>query len=230
METTRGRRVFIVGLTGGIASGKTTVADMLRESGAMVLDADQAARELTESMLPDLVREFGDGIQAADGTLDRSRLADLIFRDATARCRLNAITHPPTFRRLRRELEHLERDGAWAVVLVVPLLVEAGMTALVDRVWVVACSPESQLARIARRDGLSPEQAALRLAAQAPLADKLRAAHAVIDNDGALADTCRQVRGLWSALGRERPRGLALARWTQLVDHEVGGWMNEERG
>ncbi|HSW09310.1 MAG TPA: dephospho-CoA kinase [Bacillota bacterium] len=209
--------MFLVGLTGGIASGKTTVADMLRQSGAAVLDADQAARELAESMLPDLVREFGDGMRAADGTLDRSRLADLIFRDATARRRLNAITHPPIFRRLRRELEQLEREGAWAAVLVIPLLVEAGMTALVDRVWVVACSPRSQLARIADRDGLSPEHAALRLAAQAPLTDKLRAADAVIDNDGALADTRAQVAALWSALERERPHGAAFARWAQLV-------------
>jgi dephospho-CoA kinase len=209
--------VFIVGLTGGIASGKSTVAAMLREAGAAVLDADQVARELEESMLSDLIREFGEGIRRPEGTLDRSRLADLVFRDATARGRLNAITHPPILRRLRDELERLEREGVWAVVLVVPLLVEAGMTALVDRVWVVACSPETQLVRVARRDGLSHEQAALRLAAQAPLADKLRAAGSVIDNDGSLDETRRQTTALWAALERERPCGRALERWVRLA-------------
>ena len=214
MGEARGRRqMFIVGLTGGIASGKSTVADILRRSGAVVLDADQVARDLAESMLPELVREFGDGIRTAKGTLDRGRLADKIFRDAAARRRLNAITHPHILRRLKRELEQLEHRGVWAVVLVVPLLVEMGMTALVDRVWVVACSPESQLHRMAHRDGLSREQAALRLAAQAPLAEKLPAADAVIDNDGSLAGTRRQVTSLWSALERERPRGLAFTRW-----------------
>lgn len=205
--------MFLVGLTGGIAAGKSTITDMLRQLGAVVLDADQVARDLAESLLPDLVREFGDDIVAADGALDRSRLAERIFGDAAARRRLDAITHPPILRRLRESLEQLEREGVWAVVLVVPLLVEAGMTHLVDRVWVVACSPESQLQRIVLRDGLSRDQAALRLAAQAPLDDKLPVADAVIDNEGSRADTAKQVTALWSALGQERPRGMAFARW-----------------
>jgi dephospho-CoA kinase len=209
--------MLIVGLTGGIASGKSTVAAMLREAGAAVLDADQVARELEVSLLPDLVREFGDDMRAPDGRLDRDRLADLVFRDAAARSRLNAITHPPILHRLRSELQRFEREGAWAVVLVVPLLVEAGMTALVDRIWVVACSPEAQLARMVLRDGRSREQAVLRLSAQAPLADKLQVADAVIDNDGALADTFQQVTALWSALERERPPGRALSRWARLA-------------
>ncbi len=207
--------MFLVGLTGGIASGKSTVADMLRQLGAVVLDADQVARDSAESLLPDLVREFGDGMLVADGTLHRSRLAERIFRDAAARRRLDTITHPHILRRLREELEQFEREGTWAVVLVVPLLVEAGMTALVDRVWVVACSPESQLQRMAHRDGLSREQAALRLAAQAPLAEKLRVADAVIDNEGSRAETGKQVAARWLALEQECPRGVAFARWAQ---------------
>ncbi|MDQ7794890.1 MAG: dephospho-CoA kinase [bacterium] len=208
--------MFIVGLTGGIASGKSTVARILRELGATVLDADLAAREVAVEALPELVEAFGEDVRGPGGSLDRARLATLIFTDPQARQRLNQITHPRILRRLAGELGRLEREGVAIVVVEAALLVDAGLTGLVDEVWVVAADPDRQVARLAERDRLTGDEAAGRLEAQLPLAEKLRAAHVVIDNDGTLARTRCQVEASWARVCGTRPRGVAMARWTDL--------------
>lgn len=206
--------MYIVGLTGGIASGKSTVARILRELGAPVVDADLAARAVIPAVLPELVAAFGEGILRPGGSLDRGRLAAIVFADPAARVRLEAITHPPILRNLGRQLVRLQREGQAVAVLEVPLLVEAGLAALVDEIWVVAAGPGRQVERLALRDGLTPEQARQRLDAQLPLAQKREKAQVVIENNGPLAATRQQVEAGWARLTAARPRGAALARWT----------------
>lgn len=222
--------MFIVGLTGGIASGKSSTARILRELGAPVLDADLAAREVAAEVLPELVEAFGETVRGPDGSLDRARLAAIIFANSPARHRVNTITHPRILRRLAGQLRRLEREGAAVAVVEAPLLVEAGLTSLVDEVWVVAADPRRQVARLAERDHLTREEAARRLEAQLPLDEKLRAAHVVIDNNGTLAATRRQVEANWARLTAARPRGTALARWTEraLAGVDSGGKGGEE--
>lgn len=173
-----------IGLTGGVASGKTTVAELFAERGAAVLDTDRIAREVVASGRPalaGLVEAFGDGILGAGGELDRPALRRRIFSDAAARRRVEDILHPAI-------LEELERRSRAATgpyqLLVIPLLVERRLSRLVDRVLVVDCPPELQVERLMRRDGESRESALAMLAAQAPRHERLAAADDVIANDG----------------------------------------------
>jgi len=189
---------------------------MLEELGAHVLDADLAAREVLagQAARDELVCAFGESVLHPDGTVDRRRLAELVFHDDRARERLNAITHPRILRLLREQLLKLMHAGAQVVVLEAALLVETGLTALVDEVWVVAVEPRVQLERLALRDGLSGEQARARLAAQLPLGEKVKVAHVVIDNNGNLAATRQQVAREWARLlAGDRPPARAVERW-----------------
>ncbi|HVA22004.1 MAG TPA: dephospho-CoA kinase [Candidatus Micrarchaeia archaeon] len=190
----------VVGLTGGVATGKSTAAAMLRERGAVVVDADELARRVVEPGQPALdaiVAAFGPTALAADGTLDRSRLAALVFADASARARLEAITHP----RIRALGDALVRAGQAAgapvVVYDIPLLFEVGRAADVDGVLLVYAPPHLQLARLQRRDRLGPDEAARRLAAQWPIDRKRPLATWVIDNGGTRTATREQVEAWW---------------------------------
>ncbi len=184
-----------IGLTGGIASGKSKVAELLARRGATILDADVLAREVVEPDRPALVairEKFGPAVVKPDGTLDRQALAAIVFADPARRKQLEAIVHPAVraLARLRiRTLAELpEADRPRWVVEVVPLLYEVGLQGEFDEVWVVGCSPEGQLSRLRQRDGLELDAARARLSAQWPIADKIARADRVIDNGGSLAD------------------------------------------
>lgn len=190
-----------MGLTGGIGSGKSAVAELLEGHGAVVIDADQLARAAVAPGSPGLaavVAEFGEGVLTPEGELNRPALGEIVFSDPDARARLNAIVHPEV-RRLAAEQERLTRPDA-VVVHVIPLLVETGQQATFDVVVVVDVDPEIQLARILRRDGLTPDQARARINAQADRATRVAAADFVIDNSGSEADLAARVKELWAHL------------------------------
>jgi dephospho-CoA kinase len=189
-----------VGLTGGIGSGKTTVAAMLAERGAVVVDADQIARDLVEpggAALAVLVTEFGPRILQADGALSRAELAALAFSDPEATTRLNAIMHPL----IRAEAEQqIATTGSPIVVYDMPLLVETGQADLVDVVVVVDVPEDVQVERAVRMRGLDEADVQRRMAVQVSRADRLAAADVVIDNSGDVDQTAEQVAELWRRL------------------------------
>jgi dephospho-CoA kinase len=185
-----------IGLTGGIASGKSTVADMFGELGVPVIDTDVIAREVVRPGQPALreIREtFGDGVFAADGTLDRAAMRSLVFGDDEARRRLEAILHPKIG---KATVDQADAAGGEYQIIVVPLLVESSLRAFVDRVLVVDCDEETQVARLLARDADSEAQARRILAAQSSRAERLAIADDVVSNDGDLEDTREQVRAL----------------------------------
>ncbi len=190
-----------IGLTGGIASGKSTVARKLEQLGAVTIDADVLARDVvalgTEG-LKAVVARFGDSVLAADGSLDRRALARIIFADPQARADLNAIIHP-LVRERAIELEAAAPAGS-VVVHVIPLLVETGQQDKFDAVVVVDTTVEEQLRRLTRRDGLTRAEAEQRVAAQASREERLGAATHVIDSSGPVRETMRQVGELWRSL------------------------------
>ena len=198
------RPYFLVGLTGGIASGKSIVSRQLAELGCRLVDADILAREVVAPGEPAwhaIVEEFGPEVARPDRQLDRKRLGALVFADPARRKVLEAITHPAIAARRETILEGLaaERfDGV--VVLDVPLLIEVGGAARVDRVVLVYAEPEVQLARLMGRDGFDRGEAERRVASQMPLAEKVRHAHFVIDNSGTPEETAAQVRAVHAAL------------------------------
>lgn len=190
-----------VGLTGGIASGKSAAARVLAHLGAVVIDADQLAREAVVAGSPGLdavVQRFGGSVLAADGTLDRPALGRVVFADASARADLEAIVHPRV-RALARDQEHAAAPDA-VVVQMVPLLVETGQQQDFDVVVVVDVEPATQLRRLRERDGLEGDAARARVAAQADRETRLAAADVVWSNDGDLDALRTQVRNWWHAL------------------------------
>ena len=189
-----------VALTGGIGSGKSTVAQFLRSRGAVVVDADAIAREIVEPGQPALkeIREsFGPGVIDTDGRLDRARLAEIVFADADALARLNSITHP---RIAERSAELLARAPSDAVVVYdMPLLVEQGPAALAgwDRIIVVDCPDDTRLERLVER-GLDADDAGRRISAQATREERLAVADVIIDNSGDLSALESQLDRLWA--------------------------------
>lgn len=204
----------VIGLTGGIASGKSAVAQMLAERGAVIVDADILAREVVEPGTPGLAAvraRFGDVVMDAEGRLDRAALASVVFADAEARADLNAIVHPRV-RELAAErgAAALARDSRAVVVEVIPLLVETGRVDAFDLIVVVDAPVERQRARLIARNGLSQADADARIRAQASRTERLAAADVVIDNDGGLDALERQVESLWERL-RAASAGRTLA-------------------
>jgi dephospho-CoA kinase len=195
-----------VALTGGIASGKTTVADRFAARGVPVIDTDLIARQVVEPgepALAEIVAAFGPGVLDADGRLDRRRLREIIFADATARRRLESILHPA----IRAEMERQSRAaGGPYQLLVIPLLAEGGRRDHVDRVLLVDVPEAVQVERLMRRDGVSREQAVASLAAQATRAARLAIADDVLTNTGRAEDLDEQVAALHA-----RYLGLAAA-------------------
>jgi len=193
-----------VGLTGGIGSGKSEVSRRLAALGAVVLDADAAAREVVEPGTRGLRRiaeTFGPGMLRPDGSLDRARLAEIVFADDTAREKLNAIVHPLVHERMRAAEQAAVQAGGDDIIVVhaVPLLAEGGRSAEFDLVIVVDLPPETQVERLAAR-GMPEEQARARMAAQATREQRLAVADIVIDNSGTLADLDRQLSEIWADL------------------------------
>jgi len=189
----------VLGLTGGIGTGKSLVAQMFRELGAEVIDADQIARDVVapgQPALDEIVEVFGLDILLPDGRLNRGRLAAAIFADAAARQRLNAITHPRIQARMDNEVA-ARRQRPGVLIMDIPLLYENGRAGIVEKVIVVWVDPATQLQRLTERDGLSVEDARQRIAAQMPLDDKRARADYVIDNTGSREATRRQVEAIF---------------------------------
>ena len=195
--------MLTVGLTGGIGSGKSAVSALLVSYGAALVDADKVAREVVEpgtAGLAAVVEEFGRDVLRPDGTLDREALGKRVFADKEALARLNAIVHPRVGERTADLMAAAEAGGAKVLVHDVPLLVENGLAPLYAEVVVVAASPRTQLDRLVRLRGMTPDDARARISAQAPLDDKLAVATHVISNDGPLEELEPQVRAVWEAL------------------------------
>ena len=193
--------MLLVGLTGGIGSGKSTVARLLEERGAVILDADVFARDAvragTEGFAA-VVRRFGDEIVAPDGELDRSQLASIVFADPAALADLEAIVHPEVRRMIADGIQdHL--DGDRVVVLVNPLLIEMGTHRDCDVVVVVSASPDTQVARSVAR-GMDEADVRARIAAQLPIDDRAQMADVLLDNEGTLEELAAEVEVLWRDL------------------------------
>jgi dephospho-CoA kinase len=187
-----------IGLTGGIAAGKSTVAAILKEMGFEVLSADQIAREVVEPGRPayrKILRIFGPEISMADGRLDRDKLGKIVFADPKRRRQLEQIIHPEVQARLQAVRAALRKRRCAVVFVEVPLLFETGMEKLFDAVWVVAVSPATQLQRLLERERerLTREEAEQRIAAQLPLSEKIARADLVLDNDRNLFQLQEQV-------------------------------------
>lgn len=190
-----------IALTGGIASGKSTVAELFRELGAVIIDSDVLAREVVEPGTVGLAQirsRFGDEVLAADGSLNRAFLGEIVFSDDAARADLNAIVHP-----LVREAalcQEADVPAGQVVLQVIPLLLEANLVDGFSHVIVVDLPEAEQIRRLMARNGLGREQAEARLAAQATRQQRLAVATWVIENSGTLEETARQVRALWPRL------------------------------
>jgi len=194
---------MILGVTGGIATGKTIVTEKFKALGAEVVSADQLARDVVRpgsETLDLLAARFGPGILRSDGTLDRQALARLIFADDNAREDLNRITHPAIAELAERRLSALRECGARLVVYEAPLLFEAGAEGRVERILVVTAEPAVQLQRLMGRDHLTRQDALDRIRSQMPLAEKTARADYVIDNSGSREATLRQVEKLFAQL------------------------------
>ena len=199
--------MLVVGLTGGIATGKSTAARMLEERGAAVLDADVLVRELQvpgTEVHRAILAAFGPEFLAPDGTLDREKLGARVFADPAARRALEAIVHPAVTAEIARRVEALRRGGRTRLcVLEAALLVEGGPRGIVDRVVVITAPEAEQVARLRVKAGLTEEEASRRVRAQLPSAVKARHADYILVNDGDLASLARQVAELADALLRE---------------------------
>jgi dephospho-CoA kinase len=202
------RPFLLVGLTGGIASGKSAVSRQLAALGCHVIDADVLAREvvaLGEPAWQAVVDAFGPDVLRSDRTLDRARLGAIVFADAEKRRWLEAITHPAIQARRQAMLEELTRRGFDGIVVQdVALLIEVGGHAHVDRLIVVYAEPAVQRERLMQRDGLDRAEAERRIASQMPLSEKVELAHYVIDNSDSPEETAAQVRAVHAALLAER--------------------------
>ncbi|WP_391557332.1 dephospho-CoA kinase [Robertmurraya sp.] len=187
---------LVVGLTGGIASGKSTVANMFKEMGIEVIDADIEARkavEIGEAAYEQIVTYFGEGILNDDHTINRSKLAEIIFNDSVMRQKLNEIVHPDVRRRMNEKKETAILRGDQVVVLDIPLLFESGLKHMVDVVLLVYVEKDVQLQRLMDRNLLTKEEALARIQSQMPIEDKRKLADKVINNNGTIDDTKKQL-------------------------------------
>ena len=193
----------VIGLTRGIASGKSTVSAWLREWGAHIVDTDAIAHQTTKKGgrgYAAVVAHFGTGILKPDGELDRRKLGGIVFGDECKRRELEGILHPIVIEESKNEMARARALGAAVCVLDVPLLFESGMDVLCDETWLVFVPEEVQLRRVMARDGLNAQQAQARIDSQMPLAEKLQRADRVIDNAGSMEQTRAALRALWEGL------------------------------
>lgn len=196
--------MLLVGLTGGIGSGKSTVAAMLQKRGAVVIDADELARRALEPGSPghaQVLETFGSEVASSAGEIDRERLAQVVFADADARRTLESIVHPEVARLFSETVEPY-RDTDRIVVYVVPLLVERSLQTGFDVVVAISASPEKRLARLSSDRGMNPEDVTSRMSAQLSDEARERAAHVVIGNEGSVEELESAVDDLWGELQR----------------------------
>ncbi|MGI6632790.1 MAG: dephospho-CoA kinase [Bacillota bacterium] len=207
--------LYVIGLTGGIASGKSTVSSMLSELGAVIIDADRLTREVqspSSGALEEIRTAFGDEVILPDGSLDRRKLAEVVFRDRDALELLGSIIHPRVIARteeLLREMQSaaLEEGRVRIVVVDAPLLLEAGVDRITDEVWVVALCRDEQVRRLMKREGYTRDEALSRIDSQMPLEEKKKRADHIIDNSGSVQETKEQVFTLWQSLERRSSAG-----------------------
>jgi dephospho-CoA kinase len=197
-------QIPVIGLTGGIGAGKSTVTQMLEKLGAAVIDADKVGHQIYLPDLPawrEIVDTFGPEVLNADRTIDRQALGKLVFADPEALRTLNRIVHPKIFDRMRELIAEMRARG-WmkAIVVEAAVLIEANWMALVDQVWVVMASAAVVGERLAKQRHLSPEQVHTRIAAQLANDERLKHAHVVIRNDGSLEEVCHAVQQAWDQL------------------------------
>lgn len=190
----------IVGLTGGIASGKSTVARLLEKLGACIIDADKLARDVVQPGMPawqEIVDWLGTGILLPDSALNREQLASIVFSDPNARSKLENITHPRIRSSIEQAVAAAKERGVAVVVLDIPLLFEVGWTELMDEIWVVYVDSSTQQARLVSRDRLTSDDARKRIDSQMSLVEKARLANTVIDNSRDFKHTTKQVEEAW---------------------------------
>jgi dephospho-CoA kinase len=195
---------LVIGLTGGIASGKSTVSNWFKEMDILVVDADIEARLAVmkgEFAYFKIIDEFGDDILMENGEIDRQKLGSIIFYQAEKRQTLNEIVHPEVRKRMRDQVEKAIKNGEEVAVLDIPLLFESKLTYMVDKTLLVYVDDETQLKRLIERNNLSAEDARARIRSQMPLSDKIRLADAVIDNNGSIAETKKQLHNILSQFG-----------------------------
>ena len=196
----------VIGLTGNICSGKSTVSKFLADLGAVVLSADKIGHEAlaphTETWR-EVVGTFGERILNMEGNVDRQKLGEIVYHNAEDLARLNRIMHPVMYRIAEKEIKELKKQGAEIIVLEAPLLVEAGWLPLVDQVWVTVANESTMLYRCCQRSGLSEDQVLARIRSQIPAEEKTKYADVVIDTDCSLSAVEVKVKGLWEVLHTE---------------------------
>ncbi|WP_420544263.1 dephospho-CoA kinase [Tepidanaerobacter acetatoxydans] len=192
----------VVGLTGGIASGKSTVSSLLKDKGAAIIDADEIAKEIMSKGKPvwvNVVNHFGEQILNDDKSdIDRKKLADIVFSDRIQLEALNSLTHPEILKEIKKQLENYKKAGRKVIVIDAALLLESGLDALVDEVWLVAVDEKTQIKRLIMREkDMAHAQALNRIKSQMPLKEKLKYANRVIDNNAGIEETREQIDEIW---------------------------------
>jgi dephospho-CoA kinase len=199
---------LVIGLTGSIASGKSTVSSMLKELHFPVIDADQIARDVVEpgeDTLKEIVLAFGEDILYPDGTLNRKKLGSIIFSNNEKRKMLNSIVHPAVRKRMLEQKETYLKDGESCVVMDIPLLFESKLTHMVDKILVVFVDEHVQLERLMERDNSTKEEASERIQSQIPVKEKVKQADAIIVNNGSKEESYQQLRDIlekWQVLSQ----------------------------
>lgn len=204
--------MFVVGLTGGIASGKSTVSLLLKDKGAVIIDADEIARQIMQPDKPawfKVINHFGHEILNEKEYIDRKKLADIVFSDKRQLEFLNSFTHPEIINEIKSQLEYYKSLQKEVVIIDAALLLEVGLDAIVDEVWVVTVDEKVQLERLMNRDkNLNKEQAMSRIRSQMPQEEKIKYADRVIDNSGSIEDTKVQVDSIWREISRQCQKNL----------------------
>ena len=193
----------VIGLTGGIGSGKSTVSGFLAELGAVIIDADKVGHEVlstSSQVRRELLATFGWQIIVPSGKVDRKKLAEIVFQDPQSLSQLNQIMHPLMYDMVKAQLEEYRKQGAGVVVLEAPLLIEANWTSLVDEVWVTVASEATVLQRVKEKFGLSESECLARMHCQLPSDERVKHADAIIDTDCDLGELKAKVKELWQGL------------------------------
>ncbi|UCH42375.1 MAG: dephospho-CoA kinase [Dehalococcoidales bacterium] len=193
----------VIGLTGGIGSGKSTVSGFLKELGAVVIDADKVGHEVFLPDTPawhDVTAAFGQDIIAPSGEIDRKKLGEIVFNDPEALSRLNRIMHPRMYDMMQAQIEEYRRDGIAVVVVEAAILIEANWQSLVDEIWVTITPEDTVIRRLKEQRGLDEEQTKARIRSQLANDDRVKHADVVIDNNGNLDEIRAKVNGLWDKL------------------------------
>lgn len=196
--------MIVLGLTGGIGTGKTTVAKMFASLGVKVIDADKIARSVVKpgsDVCGKLQVIFGEEIFKGDGTINRKRLAEIVFKEEPRKLKqLNSIIHPEVINIILKKIENARGKGARGVVIDAPLLIESGLEKNVDKVIVVSTAPETQEERSRRKHRLGIEELRARISSQSPLSEKEKVADYIVDNNGSLENTNKQVLEIWEGI------------------------------